>query len=310
MFKTTLLLIVAGFAVLFLATAQSQSGAEEQQSFITGLDSSDWQIRYQTIERLKSIPPGNIEPTIKDKLIQLLEFETRRVWDKFEGRVPAGSYPDIGGEGFAEYYAALVGLVLNLHEQRALPALVGAASEPLTEFNSKLASYGTLVLKPVLARLHGTSDGGVQSAMADIVAQVLIKNRDGQLKPGLSAGDLENIRMSLSALLASPNRRTQFYVAYALALVPDSPEAHRIQEIFLLCLNDKTPGSRIMTLEKIGSLKEARFVPLAKLKELAEHDEFHVDLKNPALRARYKSEYPIRSLAVEVLQKLSARRRP
>ncbi len=58
-------------------------------------------------------------------------------------------------------------------------------------------------------------------------------------------------------------------------------------------------------LRRLDKLGDLRFVPLQKVKELAETDDFRVDLKDPILRERYTSEYPIRQLASEVLKRFS-----
>jgi hypothetical protein len=196
--------------------------------------------------------------------------------------------------------------VLNLHEKRALPALVAAASEPLTEFNAQLASYGTFVLKPALARLKGSTDSGIQSAMADILAHIIVENRDHKLTPQLSMEDLQSIRGALGPLLLTSNRRTRFYVAFALALVPDYAEADKIKKIFTDHLGDNQPGARLAALQKMCELRDGRFVPLAKVKELAEKDEFRIEKKTPD--GNTYVEYPVRSLAYRVLEKFSKKR--
>jgi hypothetical protein len=101
---------------------------------------------------------------------------------------------------------------------------------------------------------------------------------------------------------------TRFHAAFALALLPDRSEASRVKDIFLDRLSDPSPGARLATLRKVRELEDSSFVPLDKVKELAESDNFQVDLRDPTLRARYLTQYPIRRLASQVLERFSKKR--
>jgi hypothetical protein len=276
-----------------------------QTEIINRLASKDWKVRDEAVREARSFKPEELEPALRDALIELLESETQRVWDRFTGKVAPETFPEIGGEGFAEYYSALVGTVLNLHEENALPALVAAASSHGTQYIAQLGAFGRPALKPVFARLLDAPNELVKGAMADILAQMLIQNREHKLKAPLTEEDLADIRESLQPVLSSSNNHTQLDAAFALALIPDYQQADAIKGVFQACLDDPSPGGRLSMLRRLDRLADAKFVPFGKVKEMADRDDFKVDLTNPYARKQYNTEYPIRQLAREVLEKFS-----
>jgi len=303
LFLSMLILPVAG-------ASEARAQEDTQQAVLKDLQSPDWHIRYDALERLKSISPNELEPRLRDKLIQLLAAEARRRKDRVDGKITLEEYlpPGASPMAFADYYQSLIDVTTSLHDERALPMLIDYVSQDGTETNDQLAAYGRLILKPVFARLAESRNELVQGAMADILAHVLIKDREHQLTHELSDGDRASIQTALRPLLASSNMSTRFHAAFALALLPDRSEASRVKDIFLDRLSDPSPGARLATLRKVRELEDSSFVPLDKVKELAESDNFQVDLRDPTLRARYLTQYPIRRLASQVLERFSKKR--
>jgi hypothetical protein len=308
MSKVVFILYFCSFAA-FPATISNASVEEEsQQVFVKGLQSPDWKTRYETMERLKSVEPTKIGPELRDALIRLLKTEAARRQNLIEGKITFDEYRPPGAEAraFADYYQALIDKVSALHDERALPILVNYVSQSGAEGNRQLASYGPRVLNQVLDRLENSRDDMVRGAMADILSHMLIQNRKHEIKPGLSEEDLKRISESLRPVLSTPNAWTQLDVAFALALAEDRSEAERIRDVFVSFLDGKVPVQRLAALKKMRGIEDPRFVPLSKVRELAQNDDFHVDLtENPALRATFGSEYPVRQLAREVVEKFS-----
>jgi hypothetical protein len=306
MVDTLVFLFLAGPLTIHMTTHANAETAD-QQSLMASLQSSNWQVRYKALEHLHGTSPAEIPLPVREELIRLLAAEGQRRRETVEGKISQEQYlpPGANPREFADYYQALVDVVWNLHDPRALPWLVDYANMSGSESNGELAAYGIAVLDLVLKRMEQTSDAQVQGAMADILAHMLIQNRNHKLKPGLSEGEVEQIEGSLRPVLSSPNIRTQLDAAFALAVIPDHQQAEAIKAVFLGFLNDPSPGGRLSMLRRLERLEDAKFVPLEKVKELATRDDFRVNFKNAALRTKYTSEYPIRQLAREVLEKFS-----
>jgi HEAT repeat protein len=277
---------------------------KEEETILAGLGSAEWETRYKTLERVESMPATDLKPKVRDALIHLLETEAHRRKALVEKKISFQEYLPPGAQAstFADYYQALIDVVAGLHDERALPMLVDYISQP-SSFDVELANYGTRVLDLVLARLEASTQDEVQAAMADVLAKMLIKNREDTLEPELPKDDLERIKKSLRPVLSSPNWWTRLDGAFALAQAGDKSDRDRLLSAFSDLL--ERPRERQFVLQKFLLLPDAEFVPLPQVKRIAETDDFKVDLTNPYARKKYTTQYPIRQLAREVLEKFS-----
>ncbi len=216
-------------------------------------------------------------------------------------------------ERWSEYYAALLGIVVGLHEEQALPLLVDSADSTMSHLNTTIAAYGAAALPFVLDRLKelstltvkmpGYSGPPIQSqmALADILAQMILLDQNHKLDPPLTANNYEEILQGLHPLLLSPSSYVQFYAAITLALGVDSRDANTIRKIFAQQLASPSPGERIITLQKLSEISDPAFIPLAKVKDLAENDPFFGQ-PLPGLNPLFRGP-AVRRLAKRVLQK-------
>jgi hypothetical protein len=326
--------MVLGLASLILLIAfEGGSGqgfppsAPDQRQALRLLSSRGWQSRYRGVQMLEPVPATELVPAARKKVIDLLGSETKDLWEQLEGKAPVPKHPGLTeeqyqegtGEAVAEYYAALLGLVLKLHDPSALPVLVAADPQP-SEVDLEIARYGRKALGPVLANLDRLSRIKFlmdhtpeppfenQMAMADTLTQTIKFDEQSKLHPPLTPSDYTRIRAALRRLLESRNDYVRLYASLGLARAHDEREAPVIQQVFAGFLSSSLPGKRSDGLDKIASgVDDPRFVPMAKVRELAASDPHHY--KQGTLGTG-PVVYPVRDAARKVLNKFSKRSAP
>lgn len=290
-------------------------GPAQKRGIERNLGDPRWDVRAGAVQQLQSVAASAIGPEMRRMLIALLRQETLRLEDRLKGTNPEAYPPKEAGEAWGEYYAGLLGLVLEFHDPASLPVLVSAAWQP-SDVDSQLARYGPPLIPIVVSRLSylqqfhvrlsGHSDlvaRIAQTAMADILTDMMSLDREKKLKTPLSPSDYTEIRRALRPLLDSANNYVRLYAAIALAKASDDQNASRIKQVFEGFFAASIPGERSIALDKIlASVSAARFVPLGKVEELARSDPYHYLKSTPSGK---ETVYPVRQRALQVLAKFN-----
>ncbi|MGH9397364.1 MAG: hypothetical protein ACRD18_11015 [Terriglobia bacterium] len=293
---------------------QSAMGPAQERDLIGALSDPHWQVRAVAARRLQSVPTSEIKPDIRRMLIALLARETAQLENRLKGTNPDAYPSSKAGEGWGEYYANLLGLVLKLREPASLPVLVSAAWQP-SSIDIELATYGAPLIPVVLsrlsylqrfaARLPGYSDLVAyiaQEAMADILTHMMILDKQRKIEQPLSPADYDKIRQALRPLLKSANDWVRLYASIGLIQAKDSRDTVRIRQAFATFLSAPIPGQRSIGLDRIAAdVDEAEFIPMEKVKELAQADPYYYMQKTPA--GKSVRVYPVRQSALRVLSK-------
>jgi hypothetical protein len=317
--STALSAAVLGF--LFVLPARTSCGEKpDQKQILALLSSSDWQERERAIRALQPLPPPQLSPEIREKLVGLLQAETDLLWGRAEGRIPKPKHPGLtdeqyeggAGEAQAEYYAKLLGLVLNLHDIRALPVMVSTAAQP-SDVDLRLAHYGAAVIPIVRSRLEylrrglGTRPSDPlmfylsESAMAEILTEVVKLDKEKKLRPPLGPSDYSSVIKALRPLIDSHNGDVRLYAARGLIQAGDTRDVAPIRNTLLDLLHSPIPGIRRQALEWIAAnLDNADYVPMAKVRELASSDPAHY---RQGVLGKGPVVYPVREAARVVLRK-------
>jgi hypothetical protein len=309
--------LLAALLALICAAALakgSPSVHQLQTEAAGGLTSSQWKVRSEAVRRLTEAPLDSISAGTRQALISLLQKETKALWTKLQGTSIRG-YPPQGvtGEGWAEYYASLVQLVVKLRDPTANAALVAAVSGPGSRLNEWLASLGPAVVGLVGRRLHWLSSvrvrepgfEGVQYeaevGLLDVLARVVLSTRSGNVGRPLSNSDLANIRGAVQPLLRSTNPWAATRAARTLAIVAAPQDQERVREVFARLLKDPDHNRREIALSAMRDITDSRFVPIDQLKLVAGQDAFR--LAGPT--AHYPAgAYPLRHEAAQILKSL------
>jgi hypothetical protein len=128
---------------LLLVLFGTQNGQMAQTSSVSELlvqlRSEDWQRRSDALERVLAMPESLRSAEVRKSLIDLLDDENRRIdgaLRESDGRSGASvKY----GEGYSEYYSALLGAVSTLEDTRALRVLARSSYNPGSAIAKKLA---------------------------------------------------------------------------------------------------------------------------------------------------------------------------
>jgi hypothetical protein len=128
---------LAAMAIAALLLVPSGAMAQDATNWVLALDSPDWRVRADGIERLNRLPLADLPGSFRQKAIALLERD---------GTTSPGSEV---GEGYGEYVISLVEGVLRLNDPAAVRgmALVGInTSRAAQEF---LAAQGGTAVAPL-----------------------------------------------------------------------------------------------------------------------------------------------------------------
>jgi hypothetical protein len=314
---TVTLLALAVTTVAAAPTAQKGTqGAELQKALRTGLRAPRWTERFRAVERLQHIPTAQLRPQTKTAILDLYADEIKKWSEITQGSYSEADLHERRGEGYAEYFGGLGELVMRIGGERALSLLIASPSQPLADSNREIAAYGAQALPMVLGRLqqlrtlvidtpnyHGP-DYEDQMAMADILTDMIQLDQQEKLKHALTPSDYDNIRQMLRPLLASNDDYVRLYAALGLIRAGDRTEASAVRSVFLRFLDSPIPGRRSEGLTRIASsVDDARFVPLAKVKELAASDPYHY---RQGVLGNGPVVYPVRDAARKVLKKFAA----
>ncbi|MGH9398141.1 MAG: hypothetical protein ACRD18_14975 [Terriglobia bacterium] len=285
-----------------LVLPKQRPGQPSQNELVRQLASARWLMRAQAVGALQSLPVNAWKPPLRDAVIRAFGLEERRLRDKLEGKVPVSSYPEIGHEAFAEYYSALAGLVLQLHDPRVLPLIVDYTPSSDPRLTGYIARRGKSALPLVIARLDrlgGSSDFASQQAMLDTLTRLVLLNRAKKLRQPLSASDLASIRAAAQPLLRDPNPWVATRAARTLAISGAVRDQHVVRATFDRLLEDPDHNRREIALSAMSGLTDARFLPMSDLERIALSDDFR--LRGPTATGRV-GEYPLRRKAAQILK--------
>jgi hypothetical protein len=315
--------VLSGLAC-WVSLGAASTRAPDQGRALKLLSSHQWSERDQGIQKLRSTPPNQLLPQVKTRLIDLLRAETERIWLRLEGKIPQPKHPGLteeqyeegDGEGFAEYYADLLGAVLRLRDPRSLPVVIQAAAQP-SSVDLDIAQYGPRVIQLVSSNLQyleqfrspGSLSRGVahqsQQAMADILTDIMKLDQQKKLKPPLTPSDYAEIRQMLRPLMASHDDYVRLYAARGLIQLGDYEDVAPIRGTLLHFLRSSIPGDRSAGLDWIiSNIDKPALVPLSKVKELAESDPYYY---REGVLGHGPVVYPVRQRAQKVLKKFSSR---
>ena len=269
--------------------------------------------RTSAIQSLLGIPLGQLSPSAKAQILELYAAELRKWRQASQGQLPESEVRERSQETYAEYFGYLGTLVMRIGGERAWSLIVESPSQPMADSNSELAAQGVEVLPAVLNRLaelrtfrinagpYRGPDLSSQMAMADILGQMLVLNREGKLTTPVTASDEASIRRALRLYLSSSNRDVRFWAASALALAKDSRDAVPIREAFARKLTSPHPIERIIALQKLAQVPDASFVPTKAVEAISRNDPYN----GPLPHRINAGPFPLRQQAATLLKKLS-----
>jgi hypothetical protein len=220
-------------ATLCLAVAQQSSKTQLTVSTVLALmKSASWSERSNAFgEATELLRPGKASPNDADRvrlgIIKLLikenngalkEPDTQRTSPNAGGAEKSTdeSYDEGYGEDKSEYYAGLIAFVAGLNDERAIPALLGAAGTGGMATRA-VAGFGNKALDPTLAQVK-SQDSDLASGALFVIRQMLkmrtISDPDSHLR----------IKNVLRSALASPEYRVRENAMSAIEYLDDREE--------------------------------------------------------------------------------------
>jgi hypothetical protein len=221
-------------ATVCLAVAQQLSTALPTVSGVLDrMKSASWSERCSAFgEATELLAPGKASPSdagrVRIGIIQLLINENNGGLKEPEATQPtspnAGSaekptdegYGEGYGEDKSEYYAGLIGFVADLNDERAIPALLGAAGTGGMATRA-VARFGKKAIDPTLAQVK-SQDSDRASGALFVIRQMLkmrtISDPDSHIR-------IKNI---LRSTLASPEYRLRENAMSAIEYLDDREE--------------------------------------------------------------------------------------
>lgn len=192
-------------AVLQLPAQQTDTAHPAVSSVLEGMKSKSWTEREKGFGEAADLL-GSAETSAKDVdrlrlgIIQLLVHEDNGGLKEADD-VTAENYGEGYGEGKSEYYAGLIEFVAALNDERAIPALLGAAGSGGIATRA-VARFGKNALVPTLEQ--------VKSGDSDSATGALHVIRD-MLEFGFVSdpASLLRVKGSLRLALASPEYRVR-----------------------------------------------------------------------------------------------------
>ncbi len=268
-------------AVLQLSAQQTTGPHPTVSGVLQGMKSPKWGQRAEAFgEAVELLASSDTSPKDADQLrlgiIQLLVHEDNGGL-KEPHDLPAENYGEGYGEDTAEYYAGLVEFVASFNDERAIPALLGAAGSGGMATRA-VARFGKKALAPTLAQMKSEdpdSASGALSVIRDMLEFRLV-------------GDLEShlqIKNALRLVLASPEYRVREDAMWTIEYLDDKQEFVPI----LKDIAERDPYKSLYNLGGGGSGEDQYPVRRAArllLGKIANHEQPIVDKGLPP------SEYP------------------
>jgi hypothetical protein len=148
-------------------------------------------------------------------IIQLLVHENNGGLKEPDNVAPE-NYTEGYGEDKAEYYAGLISFVAELNDERAIPALLGAAGSGGMATRA-VARFGKRALDPTLTQLK-SQNSDLASGASFVVMQIL------KLHTTSDSDSHLRIKDALKSALVSPDYRTRANAMYPVEYLDDREE--------------------------------------------------------------------------------------
>lgn len=307
----TLALFLAALGMSFSKELAKERPPSEPELMME-LRSPRLSARASAVQSLLRRPVEQLTESVKAEILELYAAELKKWRRASLGQLPKSEVRERSQEAYVEYFGGLGALVMRVGGERAWRLIIESPSQPMSGSNSELAAKGTKVLPPVLNRLaelrtfkisagpYRGPDFSSQMAMADILGQMLVLNRESKLTAPVTASDEASIRRALRPYLSSSNRDVRFWAASALALAKDTGDAGVIRQVFARKLSSPHPIERMIALQKLARVSDPAFIPTETLKKVARQDPYN----GPVPKGVKAGPFPIRSQAESILKKL------
>ena len=280
-----MLLTSVFLATAWLAVAQEPNTAHPTvSSVLDRMKSATWTERQKAFgEATELTASGKQTPNDADQLrlgiIQLLIKENNGGLKEPDNETQQGS-PTTGGsanenygEGYgedkSEYYAGLIGFVAGLNDERAIPALLGAANTGGMASRG-VARFGKKALAPTLAQVK-SQDSHLASGALFVILEMLkmrtVSDPDSHLR----------IKNSLRSALASPEYRVRKNAMTPIEYLDDREEfVPMLQDIA-----EHDPYKSPYHLGNRGNGEDSQYVvrrgARLLLRKIADHEQPAVD---------------------------------
>jgi len=271
-----------------LAVAQEPNTAHPTvSSVLDGMKSATWAERQKAFgEATELAVSGKETPHDADQLrlgvIQLLIKENNGGLKEPDNETQQGlpntastessaneNYGEGYGEDKSEYYASLIGFVAGLNDERAIPALLGAANTGGMATRG-VARFGKKALDPTLAQVKDPDTDLAEGALG-VIREMLkmrtVSDPDSHLR----------IKRALKSALASPDHDVRETAIFAVEYLDDREEfVPMLQDIA-----EHDPYKSPYNLGSKGSGEDSQYVvrrgARLLLRKIANHEQPSVD---------------------------------
>jgi len=178
MTRTRLISFTGVMIIASVVFAVSQ-GSDNRNALLSQLRSNNWQERAAAAEKLIVDRDALRSDQVKIALIDLLERENQVIESTLRESNGQEGVSVKYGEGFSEYYSALLGAVdqvADSSDKRTLDGLTRSAYNPDSQFALKLASYGSAVV-PTLLELANSDVGPRRASAVALLSQILKRDK-------------------------------------------------------------------------------------------------------------------------------------
>jgi hypothetical protein len=201
-------------AALQLPAQQTTGPHPTVSGVVQGMKSPKWGQRSEAFgEAAELLASSDTSPKDADLLrlgiIQLLSHENKGGL-KEPDDVKAENYGEGYGENKSEYYAGLIEFVASFNDERAIPALLGAAGSGGMATRA-VARFGKRALSPIFAQERGQDPRRAEGALfviRDMLEFGLVSDPDSQLR----------IKNALRSALGSPDGSVRYSAMAAIAI--------------------------------------------------------------------------------------------
>jgi hypothetical protein len=207
-------------AMTCVAIAQENRRQPNISSVLGQMKATTWSQRSDAFDQaVKLLESAETSPSDVDRLrlgtIQLLVHENNGGLKEPDNVAPE-NYTEGYGEDKAEYYAGLISFVAELNDERAIPALLGAAGSGGMATRA-VARFGKRALDPTLTQLK-SQNSDLASGASFVVMQIL------KLHTTSDSDSHLRIKDALKSALVSPDYRTRANAMYPVEYLDDREE--------------------------------------------------------------------------------------
>ena len=170
------------FMLVALALGTGAGAQNVVPGLLAELGSQNWMDRSTALERIIKLPGAMQDPVVRSALLSRLDAEnqlTRQTLRESNGQ------ESVDGEGYAEYYSALLGAVsesANWDDANTLRILAQGSYEPESQFGKRLAGYAGRILPTLIGEANGDV-ALIRTTTLGYVAAILHVYKPESLKP-------------------------------------------------------------------------------------------------------------------------------